>query len=124
MWDIAANRLLRSFTNTQAFDSWQTHARLGACVFSPDGHRLLGYHDYQARAWDVDSGKQLYELRFDRTLTGIHASPDGRLLVSASVDGLVQTWSAANGSRQATFHSRQHLTVTENQLGAITSNGA
>lgn len=125
LWELASSRLVRSFTNTQPSEAWQTYARRWGTVFSPDGRRLLGFHDAKARAWDVESGKRLYEFGRIRIFNGIRASPDGSLLVSATTDGLVQIWSAADGTLRSTIDTVGYLTSTEDRVGAeFTVNGS
>jgi WD40 repeat protein/serine/threonine protein kinase len=80
-------------------------------VFSPDGQRLLsgsgGIHDDgrpvddTVRLWDVDSGKELLQLRtHQRAVRSVAIFPDGKHAVSGGDDGEVLLWNLEGSSDQ------------------------
>jgi WD40 repeat protein len=79
----------------------------GAAVFSPDGFRLAaatGSPEGGAvglRIWDASpsAGRELLVFRnhSEQTVYGVHFSPDGRLIASGGIEGLVKIWEAGTG---------------------------
>ena len=54
---------------------------------------LSGSEDGNVCVWDVASGEQRASFRaHSDTLTSIALQPEGKLLCTASVDGLVKVW--------------------------------
>ena len=71
--------------------------RVTACVFSPDGRRLVsGSEDQNIIIWDAEAAEHLASLPGHRD--GVSAcafSPDGRYVVSGSRDGSFRLWDVA-----------------------------
>lgn len=60
---------------------WQHHA----LAFSPEGSTLFtAGEDRALRAWEVNSGRMLWQTNFSNTQARLAVSPDGRLLAAAS----------------------------------------
>lgn len=66
--------------------------------FSPDGSLIAAAHsgvygDHAFRLWDVASGRILLEVTGHAgKVTGLSFSPDGRSIVSSSLDGTLILW--------------------------------
>jgi WD40 repeat protein len=92
---------------------------VSSVAFSPDGRRALsGSRDRLVKIWDADwaasstageanqaapdpaapkAGKELLTLRYhDQAVTSVAFSPDGRSIVSASLDGTAVLWPTAD----------------------------
>lgn len=72
-------------------------------IFSPDGQRLysLCYQDGTIRAWDVESGANLWmiESTFNQNISAMALSLDGsRIATSANTDSALRLWDAATGT--------------------------
>src|SRR5262249_27492270 len=68
----------------------------------PDGKRLAtGSQDATARVWDAGTGQELLVLKHSTWVHGVHFSPDGDRLVTASSEvgarGVLRVWSARTG---------------------------
>ncbi|HNQ91126.1 MAG TPA: protein kinase, partial [Verrucomicrobiota bacterium] len=103
-------------------------------TFSPDGRRILtASRDNSARVWDASTGEALTPpLRHDPTLVkageflaGVHSlvaafSPDGRRVVTGSIDGAARVWDAATGEplTPSLLHSNWVCWVTFSPDGA------
>jgi WD40 repeat protein/class 3 adenylate cyclase len=107
LWDVQTGRELRRITNDEAITS---------VAFSPDGNSLL-VSDYKRSnnigLFDVQTGanprrftghsNQVYDVAF---------SPDGTLIVSASIDQTMRLWDARTG---------EHIRTLASDLGGFTS---
>jgi WD40 repeat protein len=75
-------------------------------AFDPSGQRLLtGGHDGRAIVWEVETGRQLLDLRHpgDNDDTPAAWSPDGTMVATAGGAGLVALWRIPDGKQLATF---------------------
>jgi WD40 repeat protein len=67
----------------------------------PGRHRLAtASSDNSARVWDAASGRQLLEVRHDKTVEAVAFSPDGTRLATGSLDRSVRIWSVADAASQ------------------------
>ena len=71
--------------------------------FSDDGRRVAtgGFDDRGGRAavWDARTGRLVRSIHTMRAVRTVQFSPDGRQLLTASEDGVAQTWDWAPGQR-------------------------
>ncbi|MEW5872056.1 MAG: WD40 repeat domain-containing protein [Chloroflexota bacterium] len=107
-WAFAGDRLVTGSSYGQA-RLWQvpTAAALQKLdgrvdgellVVSPDGRWLAASDRQVIRLWELPSGEPLATLEaHSQRLTGLKASPDGRLLASASQDGCLRLWQVPEG---------------------------
>jgi WD40 repeat protein len=96
--DIATGKLIRRFGEggKPVFP--------GSCTFSADGRRLASstFQEDIIRIWDVASGKELQQLKGQKTPGVLAFAPDGATLVSGSGpsrgDYTVRLWNLATGA--------------------------
>src|ERR1041385_5527377 len=76
----------------------QRNSSLAACVFNPDGTRVLtGSHDSTIRVWDTETGRCLSKLKSEGGIRDLIWSADQHYAMSASGDGNVRLWDIAKG---------------------------
>ena len=97
--DVASGMVTRRMTGGHE-DGFQWAA------FDPKGQRLLtGGYDRRAIVWEVETGKQLLEVRHpgddDLNDTAAAWSPDGTMVATAGGDGLVALWRVSDGKQLA-----------------------
>jgi WD40 repeat protein len=73
-----------------------------ALVFSPDGMTLASAGRYEAKLWDIATGRSLLNLGTRNTMRGLAFSPDGKRLAVGSIpahgdEGGVDVWQLDNG---------------------------
>lgn len=94
LWDIATAKEVRSFSG---HNDWVEDIN-----FSPDGKTIFtsGAPDQTARLWAVETGEEILVLNGEGVwgwMTGLDFSPDGRRLLTASLDGTARVWDAQTG---------------------------
>jgi WD40 repeat protein len=107
LWDAASGRQLGALDPRRGPSPLDTYSPgispLSARVdFSPDGRRVLTAlyekKDDVARLWDADTGQALAVLKgHDSPLQSARFSPDGRRVVTTSLDRTARVWDAATG---------------------------
>jgi WD40 repeat protein/DNA-binding XRE family transcriptional regulator len=104
VWQFSVNT-----TDSQAMISNQelfSIPNAASDTFSPDGSLLAGISGNTIKIWDAATGREL--LRLDGHtdwVMGLAFSPDGKQLVSASLDGTVKIWSLLPGAESVTVMS-------------------
>jgi WD40 repeat protein len=106
-------------------------AHAGLATLSPDGRVLATAQAREADLWSTSTGKLLHRLVGHRSLvTDVEFSPDGRTLVTASVDHDGRLWDTASGQllhvlrghffpvRSASFSPNGLWVVTASQFSA------
>ena len=89
--DAATGELVREI------DGYARERHIFSLSFSPDGNMLAAEgFDMPMRVWDVQTGKQLYDLGDDPGGC-VSFSPDGKTLATGSVSARVHLWDMANG---------------------------
>jgi WD40 repeat protein len=101
LWEVATGRELRTFRGAGG----------GPLAFSRDG-RWMASEQADPRSvisvWNVVSGRMRYQLvGHSHWITTLAFSPDGRRLVSASVDQTVKLWDMATGFEVLTLRGHK-----------------
>jgi len=92
-WDVDSGRLVQRLTSRSQGVAWN---------YSPDGRRLVVcVSDFSAgglgapaiEIWDLEHGRRLLDLPgHTDSVYGASFSPDGRRIISSSMDGTVRQW--------------------------------
>jgi WD40 repeat protein len=94
--------------------------------FSSDGALIATRHGFEglARVWDARTGRLVAELPHDGEVLAVRFSPDGRLLVTASVEA-VTVWDVASERKLVELpgHEGPVLTVDFSPEGSLIASG-
>jgi WD40 repeat protein len=106
-WDTEAKKQIRSL---EAHAKWIRNV-----IASPDGKLLASVaDDMVCRLWEVESGKQVHELKgheektphhFASMLYAVTFSPDGKYLATGDKVGHIVVWNVADGKSVATLEA-------------------
>ena len=102
LWDVQTGQPVREFTGSTA-GTWEVR-------FSPDGRYAITGDDGMSRVWDVQTGKQKYELNAHTNaplngIIGVAFSPNGQEIATGELDGTIHIWSVATGEDLRHFSS-------------------
>jgi WD40 repeat protein len=99
LWDSRSGRRLGTLPGANALPS--------AEPFSPTGEWLLTRTGSGVRVWDVARRRPVADLPHPRPVGSAVFSPNGRLVVTASYDGLARVWEARTGRLVARLRDRR-----------------
>ena len=92
MWDNITVDRLDSFSDIDAGRSQNWKHFAGGVEFSPDGRRAFTCGDGAVKVWDAKEGTLLLTLR--PAHSPMRLSRDGRRIVAAGPQGIIQVWTA------------------------------
>jgi WD40 repeat protein len=99
LWPLDQKRLYVPRQVYRGHTGW-----VNSISLSRDGKTAASGGDTTVRLWDVESGKMLHCLMGHKdTVKSVALSPDGRRVVSASMDGTVRLWDAETGKELRRF---------------------
>ncbi|MEL6901064.1 MAG: pentapeptide repeat-containing protein [Cyanobacteria bacterium J06606_4] len=91
VWQPQTGDLLYSLPTEQGHTVWTV-------AISPDGQTLIsGDYGGNITAWDLESGRPLYQLRVEAPVWSVAIAPDGASFVSGSSDRKLRQWDLATG---------------------------
>lgn len=77
--------------------------------YSPDGDNILGIAGSRANVWDVNTGKEKFQLRALnglRRVNSVSYSPDGKSILSGSDNRYIDIWDAQTGKLELTLKAK------------------
>jgi WD40 repeat protein len=118
LWNLETGTLLKTL---------EGHAgHVHGVAFLPDGERAVSCSfDGTIRLWDLDSGKQIEEIKGPREMHALALSSDGRRLVTAAFDQTVRLWDVDAGRELQCFfwHTGRVLSVALSPDGRYALSG-
>src|SRR5262249_44787394 len=87
-------------THAASSDTLTSLRWIVAAAISPDG-KFLAYAargDKSARVWNIDTGRQILELKHDSAGAAVAFSADGKRLGTGSYDGTARVWELPSGN--------------------------
>jgi WD40 repeat protein len=118
LWNLETGALLKTL------DGHASHAH--GVAFLPDGERAISCSfDGTIRLWDLESGKQIEEIKGRQEMPALALSPDGRRLVTAGFDQTVRLWDLEAGRELQCFfwHAGRVLSVALSPNGRYALSG-
>jgi len=103
LWDVNSGQEVRKFKGDRAGDL------VNALAWSSDGrHALWGGGQYlkteQLRLWDVEAWREVRRYEgLESVVSCVAFSPDGRLALAGTLDGIVHVWEAGTGRRVSRY---------------------
>jgi len=106
LWDTETGQMVREFQK----ESWGQ----GSVAITPDGKLAVSGDNTMnsgvvtttddLHVWDISTGKEIRKLHgHSGNITSVAISPDGRLVVSGSMDNTLKLWDLASGKEIRTF---------------------
>jgi WD40 repeat protein len=137
LFDVSNGRMIRAFSHHVPVG----HYVVQRLAFSPDGRRLLSAIRTTAvssvdvnldvnaiKLWEPDTGRLIGNLIGHKDeVVALSFSPDGRRIISASIDRIIRIWDADNGSTLGTTivaRNEEWITVTPEGFFNASANGA
>jgi WD40 repeat protein len=99
VWDVATRRQLTRATHAASSETLTPGQWIYSAAISPDG-KLLAYAargDNLAHVWNVDTNRQILELRHDSAVATVSFNADGTKLGTGSYDGTARVWELPSG---------------------------
>ena len=69
-----------------------------AAEYSPDGSRFVTASDTVAEVWDAITGEAAFRVQHETGVLSARFSPDGKLLLTGSLDQTARLWDSATGA--------------------------
>jgi WD40 repeat protein len=100
VWDVSTGRQLLKATHAASSETLTPQQCIVDAALSPDG-KFLAYAargDKLARVWNIDTGRQILELKHDSAVAAVAFNADGTKLGTGSYDGTARVWELPSGS--------------------------
>jgi WD40 repeat protein len=99
VWEVSTGRQLLKATHAASSETLSTLQWINNSAISPDG-KFLAYAakgDNLAHVWNVESGRQILELKHDSRVAAVFFNIDGTKLGTGSYDGTARVWELPSG---------------------------
>jgi WD40 repeat protein len=99
VWEVAGGRQLLKATHAASSETLIPTRWIVSAAISPDG-KFMAYAargDKLARVWNVDTGRQILELKHDSSVAAVAFNADGTRLGTGSYDGTARVWELPSG---------------------------
>ncbi|HSU58351.1 MAG TPA: TIR domain-containing protein [Bryobacteraceae bacterium] len=100
VWDVATGRQLLKATHAASSETLTPQQWIVDAALSPDG-RFLAYAargDDSAHVWNVETGRQILQLKHGSAVAGVAFNADGTKLGTGSYDGTARVWELPSGT--------------------------
>jgi WD40 repeat protein len=100
VWEVSTGRQLLKATHAASSETLIPQRWIVDVALSPDG-KFLAYAargDPLARVWNVDTGRQILELKHGSAVAAVAFNADGSKLGTGSYDGTARVWELPSGS--------------------------
>ena len=98
MWDLTSGAELFAISGTGPFAN--------GIEFDPEGRRMTT-GGLDVSMWAADGAGGEPATGHQSAVYGLTFTPDGRLLATADIDGVIRVWEVATGTARCTFHGHE-----------------
>ncbi len=103
VWDVTTGRQLLKATHAASSETLTPMQWIYSATITSDG-KFLAYAargDSLAHVWNVETGRQILELKHDSAVAAVSFSADGTKLGTGSYDGTARVWELPSGRELA-----------------------
>jgi WD40 repeat protein len=122
LWDAVSGRELRTLRvpiNSVKSDTSSSTFGHRAVAFSPDGKSIVSIFSDHLMLWDASNGQLIRAIKGPPASSSVAFSPNGRRIISGSMQGQIGVWDPDTGRNPAYFLGHFSGQWTKNSINAV-----
>ncbi|MGA7108107.1 MAG: TIR domain-containing protein [Terracidiphilus sp.] len=128
VWDVTTGRQLLKATHAVSSETLTPSQWISNAAITSDG-KVLAYAargDRTAHVWNVETGRQILELKHDSAVFAVAFNADGTKLGTGSYDGTARVWELPSGREleRAALHGGAEVVAFSKASGRFAAGGS